>query len=186
MRKLFIPLLATVSLLGLSTASIAAPVAKATTPSQTANSPLQQNLLALIQTGKQLQSEARIKQNTMTAQFKTKAEQAKTPAQQQALQKEFLNDIIAFKTAQSQKLASLNLTEPRVKAVRDNMILSLNSDIKATKIVLANPTPTPATKQAFETEVKAMQQAHQQANTQLTNLMREAGLQPPSATTAKK
>lgn len=162
-----------------------------TAPAQQAagsqRTPLQADLITFLAAGQNLQQEAMTKQSSMEKDLKAKAEKAKTPEQQAAFQKELLTDVVAFKSKQKQTLSNVQLTEPRVKAVRDKMVAALDNDIKATQIVLKNPNPTPETKKSFDAEMKKMENANRSAAQQLKKLMDEAGMsQEPPAKSSKK
>lgn len=160
-----------------STKDVTAPTQSSGQPT-TANShtPLQADLITLLATGQNLQKDAMQKQASMEKTLQQKAKTIKTAEDQRQAQKALLTDVIAYKTQQKQQLQSVPLTEPRVIAVRDKMVSSLNSDIKATQIVLDNPEPTAQTKKSFTNEMKKMEADNTQAAQQLQKLLKEAGV----------
>lgn len=160
-----------------STKDVTAPTQSNGQPT-TANShtPLQADLITLLATGQNLQKDAMQKQASMEKTLQQKAKTIKTAEDQRQAQKALLTDVIAYKTQQKQQLQSVPLTEPRVIAVRDKMVSSLNSDIKATQIVLNNPEPTAQTKKSFTNEMKKMEADNTQAAQQLQKLLKEAGM----------
>lgn len=148
--------------------------------------PLQADLITLIATGQNLQKDAVAKQATMQKELQQKAKTIKTPEAQRKVQKEMLTDVVAYKTKQKQQLQSIALSEPRVKAVRDKMVSSLNSDIKATQIVLNSPTPTAQTQKSFTDAMKKMEADNAQAAQQLQKLLKEAGMANDTPTVKAK
>lgn len=159
---------------------------QAAQPAAATHTPLQADLITLMGTIKHLEEESQTKQAAMDKELKTKAEKAKTPEQQAALQKSVITDVIAFKNSQKQQLSKIPLSEPRVKAARDKMVASLASDIKATQIVLSTPEPTEASKKTFNAEMKKAQDAGMQARDQIQKLMVESGMVKETATKSSK
>ena len=162
-----------------ASATTATTTTATTTPAQAsanARTPLQTDLITFLAAGKNLQQEAETKQAAMQKQLQAKAKDAKTPEAQQKLQQQLITDVVAFKTQQKQQLQSIALTEPRVKAVRDKMVESLDNDIKASQIVIKNPQPTPETQKSFTNTMKKAQDANMQASEQLHKLLQEAGM----------
>lgn len=165
------------ALLGASIAH-AAPTTTTTTTSaatQTAPTLLQQNLMTLVKAGQAMEAETKVKQAEIEKKYQPKAADAKTDAQKMALQSQFLTDVIAYKTYQKQKFAGIKLTEPRVATLRDKYIETLNSDIAAAQIVIANPKPTPESKKKFVDQITKSENLTVEVHNSLESLMKEAG-----------
>lgn len=176
-QRLIACLAATLALFTLSSVSMAATDARPVNLAMVKdakNTLLRQDLTALDTLLQQLAADAETKHTELEQHYQTKTDETKS--QQRALQAALIKDIIAYKQAQRQQLLAIKLSEPRVKAVRDALAESLNSDIKAIQIVLNNPQPTPAAKKAFADEMHHMQQIQAQAREQLQSLHKAAGM----------
>lgn len=170
-----------------TTAPVAtAPVAPTAQPAPT-QSPLQTDLIALMGAVQHLEQDSQQKQAEMQQQLKAKIEKAKTPEQQQALQKTIVGDVIAYRTKQKNELASVPLTDKRVKSARDKMVESMTNDIKANKVILSHPTPTAEAQKEYANAMKQAQASGDQARKQVQKLLAEAGMaKEPPATKPKK
>lgn len=163
-----------------------APVAPTAQPAPT-QSPLQTDLIALMGAVQHLEQDSQQKQAEMQQQLKAKIEKAKTPEQQQALQKTIVGDVIAYRTKQKNELASVPLTDKRVKSARDKMVESMTNDIKANKVILSHPTPTAEAQKEYANAMKQAQASGDQARKQVQKLLAEAGMaKEPPATKPKK
>lgn len=168
----------TMAVLGASIAH-AAPTTSSTTAaqasSQTAPTVLQQNLMTLIKAGQAMEAETKVKQAEIEKKYQPKVADAKTDEQKAALQGQFLNDVITYKTYQKQKFAAVKLTDPRVANLRDKYIETLNSDIAAAQIVIANPKPTAESKKKFVDQITKSENLTVEVHNGLEALMKEAG-----------
>lgn len=163
-----------------------APVAPTAQPA-TAQTPLQTDLIALMGAIQHLEQNSQQKQAEMQQQLQTKIAKAKTPEQQQALQKTVVSDVIAYRTQQKNELANVPLTDKRVKSARDKMVESMTNDIKANKVILSHPAPTPEAQKEYANAMKQAQTSGDQARQQVQKLLAEAGMaKEPSATKPKK
>lgn len=153
----------------------------------TAQTPLQTDLIALMGAIQHLEQNSQQKQAEMQQQLQTKIAKAKTPEQQQALQKTIVSDVIAYRTQQKNELANVPLTDKRVKSARDKMVESMTNDIKANKVILSHPAPTPEAQKEYANAMKQAQTSGDQARQQVQKLLAEAGMaKEPSATKPKK
>lgn len=176
-----IPILTFFTLVALSVATpsiadVAAKPVTATSASPTKNTLLQQDLVTLIQAGQAMEMATRVKQDEMEKTYQPKVEQAKTAEQQKVLQKQFLKDVVAFKTLQKQKFAAVKLSEPRVMNLRNKVVETFDSDIAAAQIVIDNPTPTPETQKRFVEAITKSENLTQEVHDGLETLMKEAGM----------
>lgn len=149
--------------------------AAAQTTNQTAPTPLQQNLLTLIKAGQAMEAETQVKQAEIEKKYQPKVAEAKTDAQKAAIQTQFLNEVIAYKSYQKQKFAAIKLTEPSVSNLRDQYIETLSSDIAAARIVIANPKPTPDSKKKFAAQLTKSKNLTLAMRNGLETLMKKAG-----------
>lgn len=151
--------------------------ARATTQTvnQTAPTLLQQNLLTLIKAGQAMEAETQVKQAEIEKKYQPKVAEAKTDAQKAAIQTQFLNEVIAYKSYQKQKFAVIKLTEPSVSNLRDQYIETLSSDIAAAQIVIANPKPTPDSKKKFAEQLTKSKNLTLAVRNGLETLMKKAG-----------
>jgi len=145
------------------------------TTNQTAPTLLQQNLLTLIKAGQAMEAETQVKQAEIEKKYQPKVAEAKTDAQKAAIQTQFLNEVIAYKSYQKQKFAAIKLTEPSVSNLRDQYIETLSSDIAAAQIVIANPKPTPDSKKKFAEQFTKSKNLTLAVRNGLETLMRKAG-----------
>ena len=145
------------------------------TANQTAPTLLQQNLLTLIKAGQAMEAETQVKQAEIEKKYQPKVAEAKTDDQKAAIQTQFLNEVIAYKSYQKQKFAAIKLTEPSVSNLRDKYIETLNSDIAAAQIVIANPKPTPDSKKKFAEQLTKSKNLTLAVRNGLDALMRKAG-----------
>lgn len=159
----------------LSFADASRPVAAAAV-NDAKNTLLRQDLITLIKTGQAIEAETKPKQLELEKKYQPQLAQAKTDAQKQALQSQFLSDIVAFKTAQKQKMLAVKLSEPRVASLRDKVVATLDSDIAAAQVVIDTPTPTPESQKKFVTAITQSKSLTQQTHASFTSLMAEAGL----------
>lgn len=83
--------------------------------------------------------------------------------------------MIAYKSYQKQKFAAIKLTEPSVSNLRDQYIETLNSDIAAAQIVIANPKPTPDSKKKFAAQLTKSKNLTLAVRNGLETLMKKAG-----------
>jgi|GEM_PF-1047639 len=175
----------TLAVLGTVVAHIGAAYAAPTNPTptrattqttnQTAPTLLQQNLLTLIKAGQAMEAETQVKQAEIEKKYKPKVAEAKTDAQKAAIQTQFLNEVIAYKSYQKQKFAAIKLTEPSVSNLRDQYIETLSSDIAAAQIVIANPKPTPDSKKKFAEQLTKSKNLTLAVRNGLETLMKKAG-----------
>lgn len=142
---------------------------------QTAPTLLQQNLLTLIKAGQAMEAETQVKQAEIEKKYQPKVAEAKTDAQKAAIQTQFLNEVIAYKSYQKQKFAAIKLTEPSVSNLRDQYIETLSSDIAAAQIVIANPKPTPDSKKKFAEQLTKSKNLTLAVRNGLETLMKKAG-----------
>lgn len=149
--------------------------AAAQTANQTAPTLLQQNLLTLIKAGQAMEAETQVKQAEIEKKYQPKVAEAKTDAQKAAIQTQFLNEVIAYKSYQKQKFAAIKLTEPSVSNLRDKYIETLSSDIAAAQIVIANPKPTPDSKKKFAEQLTKSKNLTLAVRNGLDALMKKAG-----------
>ena len=149
--------------------------ATAQTVNQTAPTLLQQNLLTLIKAGQAMEVETQVKQAEIEKKYQPKVAEAKTDAQKAAIQTQFLNEVIAYKSYQKQKFAAIKLTEPSVSNLRDQYIETLSSDIAAAQIVIANPKPTPDSKKKFAAQLTKSKNLTLAVRNGLDALMKKAG-----------
>ena len=149
--------------------------AAAQTTNQTAPTLLQQNLLTLIKAGQAMEAETQVKQAEIEKKYQPKVAEAKTDAQKAAIQTQFLNEVIAYKSYQKQKFAAIKLTEPSVSNLRDQYIETLNSDIAAAQIVIANPKPTADSKKKFAEQLTKSKNLTLAVRNGLETLMKKAG-----------
>nr|WP_312275970.1 hypothetical protein [Moraxella sp. CTOTU46711] len=149
--------------------------AAAQTANQTAPTVLQQNLLTLIKAGQAMEAETQVKQAEIEKKYQPKVAEAKTDAQKAAIQTQFLNEVIAYKSYQKQKFAAIKLTEPSVSNLRDQYIETLSSDIAAAQIVIANPKPTPDSKKKFAEQLTKSKNLTLAVRNGLETLMKKAG-----------
>ena len=149
--------------------------AAAQTTNQTAPTLLQQNLLTLIKAGQAMEAETQVKQAEIGKKYQPKVAEAKTDAQKAAIQTQFLNEVIAYKSYQKQKFAAIKLTEPSVSNLRDQYIETLSSDIAAAQIVIANPKPTPDSKKKFAEQLTKSKNLTLAVRNGLETLMKKAG-----------
>ena len=149
--------------------------AAAQTTNQTAPTLLQQNLLTLIKAGQAMEAETQVKQAEIEKKYQPKVAEAKTDAQKAAIQTQFLNEVIAYKSYQKQKFAAIKLTEPSVSNLRDQYIETLSSDIAAAQIVIANPKPTPDSKKKFAAQLTKSKNLTLAVRNGLDALMKKAG-----------
>ncbi len=147
----------------------------AQTANQTAPTLLQQNLLTLIKAGQAMEAETQVKQAEIEKKYQPKVAEAKTDAQKAAIQTQFLNEVIAYKSYEKQKFAAIKLTEPSVSNLRDQYIETLNSDIAAAQIVIANPKPTPDSKKKFAEQLTKSKNLTLAVRNGLDALMKKAG-----------
>lgn len=147
----------------------------AQTTNQTAPTLLQQNLLTLIKAGQAMEAETQVKQAEIEKKYQPKVAEAKTDAQKAAIQTQFLNEVIAYKSYQKQKFAAIKLTEPSVSNLRDQYIETLSSDIAAAQIVIANPKPTPDSKKKFAQQLTKSKNLTLAVRNGLDALMKKAG-----------
>lgn len=147
----------------------------AQTTNQTAPTLLQQNLLTLIKAGQAMEAETQVKQAEIEKKYQPKVAEAKTDAQKAAIQTQFLNEVIAYKSYQKQKFAAIKLTEPSVSNLRDKYIETLSSDIAAAQIVIANPKPTPDSKKKFAEQLTKSKNLTLAVRNGLETLMKKAG-----------
>ena len=145
------------------------------TTNQTAPTLLQQNLLTLIKAGQAMEAETQVKQAEIEKKYQPKVAEAKTDAQKAAIQTQFLNEVIAYKSYQKQKFAAIKLTEPSVSNLRDQYIETLSSDIAAAQIVIANPKPTPDSKKKFAEQLTKSKNLTLAVRNGLDALMKKAG-----------
>lgn len=145
------------------------------TTNQTAPTLLQQNLLTLIKAGQAMEAETQVKQAEIEKKYQPKVAEAKTDAQKAAIQTQFLNEVIAYKSYQKQKFAAIKLTEPSVSNLRDQYIETLNSDIAAAQIVIANPKPTADSKKKFAEQLTKSKNLTLAVRNGLDALMKKAG-----------
>ncbi|MBW4010006.1 hypothetical protein HG532_08210 [Moraxella osloensis] len=145
------------------------------TTNQTAPTLLQQNLLTLIKAGQAMEAETQVKQAEIEKKYQPKVAEAKTDAQKAAIQTQFLNEVIAYKSYQKQKFAAIKLTEPSVSNLRDQYIETLSSDIAAAQIVIANPKPTPDSKKKFAEQLTKSKNLTLAVRNGLETLMKKAG-----------
>lgn len=145
------------------------------TTNQTAPTLLQQNLLTLIKAGQAMEAETQVKQAEIEKKYQPKVAEAKTDAQKAAIQTQFLNEVIAYKSYQKQKFAAIKLTEPSVSNLRDQYIETLSSDIAAAQIVIANPKPTPDSKKKFAAQLTKSKNLTLAVRNGLETLMKKAG-----------
>lgn len=145
------------------------------TANQTAPTLLQQNLLTLIKAGQAMEAETQVKQAEIEKKYQPKVAEAKTDAQKAAIQTQFLNEVIAYKSYQKQKFAAIKLTEPSVSNLRDQYIETLSSDIAAAQIVIANPKPTPDSKKKFAAQLTKSKNLTLAVRNGLDALMKKAG-----------
>ena len=145
------------------------------TTNQTAPTLLQQNLLTLIKAGQAMEAETQVKQAEIEKKYQPKVAEAKTDAQKAAIQTQFLNEVIAYKSYQKQKFAAIKLTEPSVSNLRDQYIETLSSDIAAAQIVIANPKPTPDSKKKFAAQLTKSKNLTLAVRNGLDALMKKAG-----------
>lgn len=136
---------------------------------------LQQNLLNLIKAGQAMEAETQVKQAEIEKKYQPKVAEAKTDAQKAAIQTQFLNEVIAYKSYQKQKFAAIKLTEPSVSNLRDQYIETLSSDIAAAQIVIANPKPTPDSKKKFAEQLTKSKNLTLAVRNGLETLMKKAG-----------
>ncbi len=136
---------------------------------------LQQNLLTLIKAGQAMEAETQVKQAEIEKKYQPKVAEAKTDAQKAAIQTQFLNEVIAYKSYQKQKFAAIKLTEPSVSNLRDKYIETLSSDITAAQIVIANPKPTPDSKKKFAEQLTKSKNLTLAVRNGLESLMKKAG-----------
>ena len=175
----------TLAVLGTVVAHIGAAHAAPTNPTparataqaanQTAPTVLQQNLLTLIKAGPAMEAETQVKQAEIEKKYQPKVAEAKTDAQKAAIQTQFLNEVIAYKSYQKQKFAAIKLTEPSVSNLRDQYIETLSSDIAAAQIVIANPKPTPDSKKKFAEQLTKSKNLTLAVRNGLDALMKKAG-----------
>jgi len=147
----------------------------AQTANQTAPTLLQQNLLTLIKAGQAMEAETQVKQAEIEKKYQPKVAEAKTDAQKAAIQTQFLNEVIAYKSYQKQKFAAIKLTEPSVSNLRDQYIETLSSDIAAAQIVIANPKPTLDSKKKFAEQLTKSKNLTLAVRNGLDALMKKAG-----------
>lgn len=147
----------------------------AQTANQTAPTLLQQNLLTLIKAGQAMEAETQVKQAEIEKKYQPKVAEAKTDAQKAAIQTQFLNEVIAYKSYQKQKFAAIKLTEPSVSNLRDQYIETLSSDIAAAQIVIANPKPTSDSKKKFAEQLTKSKNLTLAVRNGLDALMKKAG-----------
>lgn len=145
------------------------------TTNQTAPTLLQQNLLTLIKAGQAMEAETQVKQAEIEKKYQPKVAEAKTDAQKAAIQTQFLNEVIAYKSYQKQKFAAIKLTEPSVSNLRDQYIETLSSDIAAAQIVIANPKPTADSKKKFAEQLTKSKNLTLAVRNGLDALMKKAG-----------
>lgn len=145
------------------------------TTNQTAPTLLQQNLLTLIKAGQAMEAETQVKQAEIEKKYQPKVAEAKTDAQKAAIQTQFLNEVIAYKSYQKQKFAAIKLTDPSVSNLRDQYIETLSSDIAAAQIVIANPKPTPDSKKKFAEQLTKSKNLTLAVRNGLETLMKKAG-----------